>query len=287
MLQIHAEPELRSLTSLHLGGKALACVTIHSIEDLDSLPETLKKLGGRPVMLGGGTNILAADGLLPLVLVRCAFESAPQVMGEDGNGNLLVRVSANMKLSRLLGWCFQTGLGGLEGMVGIPGTVGGAVAGNAGAQGTDIGSHVGRVNVFSPGMGYKKMIWCDMQFGYRSLKIPECAGAFQVFTGVVLSLQPTPRSSIQQKTRECMAHKLAAQPLRVWSAGCVFKNPVSPDAKNESLSAGKLLDTAGFRGKRLGGMCFSPLHANFLVNEGSGSSGAAFDLIHEAQEAVH
>ena len=74
--------------------------------------------------------------------------------------------------------------------------------------------------------------------------------------------------------------KKSTQPLLAWSAGCAFKNP-SPD-----VAAGKLLDEAGFKGKRLGGMAFSPLHANFLVNEGRGSPGAALELLEQAGEAV-
>lgn len=286
MLQIYAAPKLASLTSLHLGGQALACVTFDSLDDLDTLPGMLKKLGGRPVMLGGGTNILAADGELPLVLVRCALDSEPSVMGEDGLGNLFVRVSAGMKLPRLLAWCFKNELGGLEGMAGIPGTVGGAVAGNAGAQGTAIGSHVIKMDMFAPRMGHRSFVWCDVCFGYRSLSVPECDEAFQVLTSVVLALRPTPREAIQAKIREHVAHKRQVQPVQAWSAGCVFKNPESPDAKDAPLSAGRLLDEAGFRGKQLGGMCFSSIHANFLVNEGSGSAGAALELVREAQEAV-
>ncbi|MFR1532702.1 MAG: FAD-binding protein [Bilophila wadsworthia] len=87
-------------------------------------------------MLGGGTNILAADGEVPVVLVRCGMDEAPAVIGEDG-GLRLVRVGAGVKLPRLLVWCMKHGLSGLEGMAGVPGDVGGAVAGNAGAHGMD------------------------------------------------------------------------------------------------------------------------------------------------------
>lgn len=85
-------------------------------------------------MLGGGTNILAADGELPVVLVRCGMDEAPAVIGEDG-GLRLVRVGAGVKLPRLLVWCMKHGLSGLEGMAGVPGDVGGAVAGMPGRTG--------------------------------------------------------------------------------------------------------------------------------------------------------
>ena len=134
MVRIVASPRMASLTSLHLGGRALALATFESAADLETLPEAADRIGGRVAMLGGGTNILAADGELPVVLVRCGMDEAPVVIGEDG-GLRLVRVGAGVKLPRLLVWCMKHGLSGLEGMAGVPGDVGGAVAGNAGAHG--------------------------------------------------------------------------------------------------------------------------------------------------------
>ena len=139
MVRIVASPRMASLTSLHLGGRALALATFESAADLETLPEAADRIGGRVAMLGGGTNILAADGELPVVLVRCGMDGAPAVIGEDG-GLRLVRVGAGVKLPRLLVWCMKHGLSGLEGMAGVPGDVGGAVAGNAGAHGMDMGT---------------------------------------------------------------------------------------------------------------------------------------------------
>ena len=127
MVRIVASPRMASLTSLHLGGRALALATFESAADLETLPEAADRIGGRVAMLGGGTNILAADGELPVVLVRCGMDEAPAVIGEDG-GLRLVRVGAGVKLPRLLVWCMKHGLSGLEGMAGVPGGVGGAVA---------------------------------------------------------------------------------------------------------------------------------------------------------------
>ena len=124
MVRIVASPRMASLTSLHLGGRALALATFESAADLETLPEAADRIGGRVAMLGGGTNILAADGELPVVLVRCGMDEAPAVIGEDG-GLRLVRVGAGVKLPRLLVWCMKHGLSGLEGMAGVRGRRGG------------------------------------------------------------------------------------------------------------------------------------------------------------------
>ena len=241
MVRIVASPRMASLTSLHLGGRALALATFESAADLETLPEAADRIGGRVAMLGGGTNILAADGELPVVLVRCGMDEAPAVIGEDG-GLRLVRVGAGVKLPRLLVWCMKHGLSGLEGMAGVPGDVGGAVAGNAGAHGMDMGTVLRSVDVFSPDRGFRTLGREDVRCEYRFFGLRDGGKPWFAISGIVLALRPT--------------------------------------------SAGKLLDEAGFRGKRLGSMCFSEIHANFLVNEGKGSANAALELIRSAQSAV-
>ncbi len=270
---------MASLTSLHLGGRALALATFESAADLETLPEAADRIGGHVAMLGGGTNILAADGELPVVLVRCGMDEAPAVIGEDG-GLRLVRVGAGVKLPRLLVWCMKHGLSGLEGMAGVPGDVGGAVAGNAGAHGMDMGTVLRSVDVFSPDRGFRTLGREDVRCEYRFFGLKDGGKPWFAISSIVLALRPAEPEAIRTALRDNIERKLRVQPVRSWSAGCVFKNPP------EGTSAGKLLDEAGFRGKRLGGMCFSEIHANFLVNEGKGSADAALELIRSAQSAV-
>ena len=269
MVRIVASPCIASLTSLHLGGRALALATFGSAADLETLPEAADRIGGRVAMLGGGTNILAADGELPVVLVRCGLDEAPAVIGEDG-GLRLVRVGAGVKLPRLLVWCMKHGLSGLEG----------AVAGNAGAHGMDMGTVLRSVDVFSPDRGFRTLGREDVRCEYRFFGLKDGGKPWFAISGIVLALRPAGPEGIRKALRDNIERKLRVQPVRSWSAGCVFKNPPG------GMSAGKLLDEAGFRGKRLGGMCFSEIHANFLVNEGKGSADAALELIRSAQSAV-
>lgn len=282
MLRIDAEPQLASLTSLHLGGKALALVAFSDLRDLESLPETLARIGGRVVPIGGGTNILAPDGLLPVTLLRCEIREEPEIVGQEGDA-VLVRVGAGMKLPRLVAWCSRRGLSGLEGMAGVPGNVGGAIAGNAGAHGMDMGMLLRRLTVFSPQTGVTVLDRTGFCSAYRHFSLPGMDSTWFVLAEAVLALRQSTAEAVCAAVRSHVARKLSVQPVRAWSAGCLFKNP---DPEETTLSAGKLLDEAGFRGKRVGGMCLSPIHANFLVNEGNGSAGAALQLVHEAQEAV-
>ena len=127
-------PSLAERTSLHLGGRAIAELVLERAEDYPLLAERLQQLGGSPYIIGAGTNLLARDGELPVVLLRSAIKEGPEIVWES-EARAHVRAGAGVPLPRLLGFCARRGLGGLEGLVGIPGSVGGAVAMNAGSYG--------------------------------------------------------------------------------------------------------------------------------------------------------
>ena len=149
---------------------------------------------------------------------------------------------------------------------------------NAGSYGTEIGDLITRIRIWSPGQG---LFWLDRDqcdFGYRHFapKIPLGKGlVWQVELGLAEG-QPKQVRKVMQENYE---RKKATQPVTARSAGCVFKNP-------EGTSAGLLLDKAGMKGARLGGMAFSEMHANFLVNTGNGTSEDALELIDQAREKV-
>lgn len=272
-----ASPCLAERTSIRLGGKAIAELLLESENDVFLLEERQKQLGGRLFFLGAGTNILAADGHLPVILVRYAATEGPEVVGESGE-TVFVRAGAAVPLPRLLRFCAARGLSGLEGLVGIPGSVGGAIAMNAGSFGCEVGPHLASVR-FYDGTQIRDAAGAQLSCGYRHMRMPGAAAGYLVLSGT-FSLTRKAKDDISLFMRHNFFEKKSKQPVTAWSAGCVFKNP-APDR-----SAGKLLDAAGFRGKALGGMMFSPLHANFLVNTGKGSAPAAFDLMQMAEEEV-
>ena len=271
------EPLLSERTSIRLGGKAIAEVILDAENDLDKLGERLKQLGGKCFFLGAGTNILARDGALPVVLVRYAVDDGPIIVDERGE-TVFVRAGASVPLPRLLRFCVEQGLGGLEGLVGIPGSVGGAIAMNAGSFGCEVGPCLASVRAFD-GSHVIEVDAAGLDYGYRRMNLGKNGGEYLVLSGT-FRLTRKARDGISLLMRHNFFEKKSKQPVTAWSAGCVYKNP----APNQS--AGKLLDAAGFRGKSLGGMMFSPLHANFLVNTGRGSAEAALELMRLAEDEV-
>lgn len=272
-----ALPRLAERTTIRLGGHALAELTLECREDALRVPERLTALGGQMLVLGAGSNILAQDGELPLVLVRCGLTDGPEIV-EDSGEHVLVRAGAAVPLPRLLRFCAANGLGGLEGLTGIPGSVGGAIAMNAGSFGCETCARLERATVFD-GLCLREFTRDMFCYGYRHTLFAGKSSGFMVLDGT-FSLTRVARDGIAIIMRRNFLKKKSRQPVTAWSAGCVFKNP-APD-----VSAGKLLDAAGFRGKSLGGMAFSSLHANFLINEGRGTAAAAFALLDMAREAV-
>ncbi|MDD6181410.1 MAG: UDP-N-acetylmuramate dehydrogenase [Desulfovibrionaceae bacterium] len=278
MLEILQSPSLAEKTTLRIGGRAIAEVVARSGKACEALPETLRRLGGVPHVMGAGSNILARDGELPIVLVRPAVRDMPEVVGEAA-GKTLVHAGAGVRMPRLLGFCAEHGLSGLEGLCGIPGTVGGAVAMNAGSYGCETCAAVHSVEIFELKQGFMTLAAREIKYGYRHIAVPGNINEF-IILGVTFGLTPAERGGIKKLMAFNFLKKKSTQPVAAHSAGCVFKNPEG------GLSAGRLLDQAGLKGKRCGGMAFSHIHANFLVNEGGGSAAAAFDLIAQARESV-
>ncbi|MDR2821078.1 MAG: UDP-N-acetylmuramate dehydrogenase [Desulfovibrio sp.] len=272
-----ARPSLAGLTTLRIGGNAIAELLLEDTDDFEKLPERLRAIGGAPVVLGAGSNILAQDGELPIVLVRPCFLQQLEILREI-NGKVFVRAGAAVSMSRLLRFCMKNGLSGLEGLVGIPGSVGGSVAMNAGSFGTEICANIERIKILSNN-SVKEILAENILYGYRSLRVSKENLDFIVLEAT-FSLTNASIDGIRKHMCHNFFEKKSKQPVTAWSAGCVFKNPLP------EMPAGKLLDLAGFRGKKMGGMAFSPLHANFLINEGNGCATAALDLMHEAREAV-
>ena len=282
---------LSERTTLRLGGPALAEAVVTCEAGLDELARLLpglgglSGLGGRPLALGAGSNILAADGPHALVLVRAA-NNAPAELLPQPDGTTLVRCGAGLRLPRLLGLCQRAGLTGLEGLTGVPGRIGGGVAMNAGSYGVEMGALLTRVRLWTPGGG---LIWRaakDCAFGYRHFdpKVnAECGTGFWLVWEAEFALRLDAPAAIRARMEATYAKKKATQPVTARSAGCVFKNPAGAPA---GMGAGRLLDEAGLKGKRLGGMAFSSVHANFLINEDRGTAAEALELMDMGRRAV-
>jgi UDP-N-acetylmuramate dehydrogenase len=276
-LELIRNPSLAERTTLGLGGTAEVEAVVREPGDLDALAEFLTRETLRPFVIGQGSNLLVRDGHLDLALIRTAAGPGPTRVEKSGD-KLLVRCGAAQRLPGLLGWAQKAGLSGLENLTGIPGSVGGAVAMNAGSYGTEFGQVLSRIRLWSPGQG---LVWVDADqcvFGYRHFSCPVVPGKSLVWE-VELALAEMNPKAVRSAMKAVYLKKKETQPVTARSAGCVFKNP-------EGKSAGMLLDNAGMKSVRRGHMAFSEVHANFLVNLGGGSAGEALELLDLAREAV-
>lgn len=279
-------PALSERTTLHLGGHAIAELWPENLADLELIPQLMQKYGGTLYPLGRGSNVLAKDGDLPLVLLRLEKMGTMlnlKISESEDNTEVIVQAGAGVSLRCLMRFCLENGLSGLEGMVGIPGTLGGAVAMNAGSFGSVIGKKIKSITVWSSNSSDGKAIVRqigaeDLMWDYRQLKINGCK-ELPIILAANLSLTRADKNVIFKLMCINFIKKKSRQPLKSWSAGSAFKNPPGD-------AAARLLDSTGFRGRQLGGMAFSPLHANFLINTGTGTAAQALELIELGRRAV-
>jgi UDP-N-acetylmuramate dehydrogenase len=276
-MEILDRPSLKDLTTLRLGGQAQCGIRIRSEADWDELSAFLEREGLDPVCLGRGSNILAREGELPLALIMQS--QLREISGmELPDGRVRIAVDAGTGLGRLLAGLQRRGLSGLEGLVGIPASLGGAVAMNAGAYGCETALALNRVRVWTPRHGRH---WLDrerLDWAYREFN--PGLDTFFCITEAELDLEPSTSAEVRHRMRDCFRAKKKGQPVTARTCGCVFKNPADGPA------AGALLDQCGFRGFFLGNVGFSEKHANFLINSGGGKADQALELIDRARTAV-
>lgn len=282
-MHIVSSPSFSELTTLRLGGRGLVLANPQTPGELEDVACLAEREGGTVLPLGRGSNLLAADGNLPLVLVRWRGTTPFTQQGTPENG-LLFTVSASLPLPRLVARTAAQGCPELAGLAGIPGEVGGAMTMNAGSHGAEFARHVRRCTVFTPEHGLLTLLpGTGFTPAYRHTMF-HIAASWMLILEVELRLIPGQRQAVLARVGEYIRKKAAVQPVRSHSAGCVFKNP-DPE-QSGGRSAGKLLEEAGFRGKSRGGVGFSAMHANFLVNNGTGTATQALALMAEASAAV-
>jgi len=271
---VRFDEPMRNHTSLHMGGPADAFVAPDAPETLSRALVVLRQAGFPSLPLGGGTNLLVRDaGIEGIVIHMGRFDSLD--IHDSPDGAVMIRAGAGLGLQRLVGRCRREGLAGLEALAGIPGELGGAVAGNAGAFGTEIKDVLVSIDMGSA-EGERMMLKREeIPFAYRSASLPP--GAF--ITGVTLRLTKAHPEEVALRMDEALAKKRTTQPIGQWSAGCVFKNPPGD-------SAGRLIDAAGCKGMRQGDIVVSDVHANFFINTGEGRTDDFLRLMEQVGRKV-
>ena len=254
---------LAELTSLAIGGTT----DMLRIRERRHLPQLLDLLDGEEIphrLLGGGSNLLVPDSELPWVVLQLGGLDPPVRL--EGN---FADVDAAADLGRTVTYCARQNLGGLEGLIGVPGTVGGALRMNAGAYGTQIGSFVREIEVYraSP-RRIEALHGEEIRFDYRHTSF----AAGDIMLAVKLELPSKPYPEIVEGIRICNQKRRASQPLNQKSAGCIFKNP--PGA-----SAGRMIDALGLKGHRIGEAMVSDRHANFFINTGRATCAEMRQLV--------
>jgi UDP-N-acetylmuramate dehydrogenase len=261
---------LAERTSLGIGG----VTDLLLIRRPSALPHLIALLGRSGVaykFLGGGTNLLVRDGELPWVVLQLAHQESEVRL--EGNS---AQVDAAADLGRTVTFCAKNDLGGMEGLIGVPGTVGGALRMNAGAYGTQIGSYVRQVELYrAADARIETLRENEISFEYRHTSFaPD-----DIMLAVKLELPSKPYREILQGIRICNEKRRSSQPLNQKSAGCIFKNPPGG-------SAGRMIDELGLKGFSCGDAQVSDRHANFFVNAGHATCTDMLSLIAQVRERV-
>lgn len=268
-------------TAARLGGPADALLEVESAQELVAAVLLAWQNGWPYLILGGGSNILVSDaGVRGLVILNRARQvrfdpqaQPPTVWAESGaNFGLLARQAA------------QLGLAGLEWAAGIPGTLGGAVVGNAGAHGGDMAGNLLLAEILHLGLSAQqgqpqRQEWPvqKLEYTYRSSSLKRHPNQ-GVVLAAVLRLEPSTPEQVQAWMDEFVAYRKRTQPPGA-SMGSMFKNPPGD-------YAGRLIEAAGLKGACVGDAQISPVHANFFINLGNASAGDVRALIELAQETV-
>lgn len=269
-----SDQSLSEYTSLGVGGMADLIV----LTRLDALEPVVEGFGQRGIpwgLLGGGTNVLPVDEPFGRVFLQLS-----PGCGELEFEGRTVRVPAAASLGRTVMECAKRNLGGMEGLVGVPGSVGGALRMNAGAYGTQIGPLVRSVTVFRGATCRREELAAgDIGFTYRHSNFaPD-----DIMLSVLLELVERPFREILEQVKGYNQKRRHSQPVKEKSAGCIFKNP-------PGLSTGRLIDELGLKGHRVGGAVISERHANFIVNRDHATASDIFrlmDLIRQSVRRIH
>lgn len=258
-------------TSWKTGGKA---DYFYSASDIDDLSLFLSGLSGDvPVMwVGFGSNLLVRDGGLSGVVISVAAAldrleySAPAT----------ITVGAGTACAKTARFAAGHGLAGIEFLAGIPGTIGGALAMNAGACGGEIWDVVHRVETVTRSGERKTHSSETFNAGYRSVSLP----GNEWFVCATLKLAVANKSDVENKIRKMLSDRAETQPLGQHSCGSVFRNPPSDHAA-------RLIEASGLKGKRIGGAWVSDKHANFIINSGAATAADIEQLIAHIKSTVY
>lgn len=263
---------LSGLSTLRIGGNADLVLSPHDVASFLRLLDLLSSSGVPFRVLGCGSNVLFSDSGFSGVIVLTSRLDRLSV------SDRILRVGAGVRLSRAVNAAREAGLFGLEGLYGIPGSIGGALAMNAGAFGCEISSCLSFATLYDPAACRVFVAGADeIGFGYRTSGI---AKRNLIVVSAALQLMPGDRERIGKRMRDVVRRRAECQPIGYPSAGCVFKKAA------DGRSAGELIESVGKKGRRIGDAAVSDRHANFIVNLGNASARDFLSLAEELRLSV-
>ncbi len=299
--------DLAPRTTMRVGGQAELLLEPANPDEFQQARKACVERGIVPRILGGGANLLVADGVLPGVVIaterlRRVFrpgaggeseeEAVAQMPGEfdmelpsgeivqdDPARDPRLVAWAGCTLPHLLRTARDLGYSGLEGIVGVPGSLGGGVAMNAGGRWGDMWDVVESVRVLDSGGEFKDLARVDCTPTYRNGGLGN-----EWVVGAVLKFEPKPTPLIQEAMSDYLRTKNKVQPVTEWSAGCIFKNP--PAEVSDGRSAGLLVEQSGGKELTCGGAAVSERHGNFIVNRGKACAAHVFELMETVRKHV-
>jgi len=267
---------LSAMSSFGIGGPADLFVEARTESDLETSVSLAAGERYPVYVIGGGYNMLFDDTGFRGLIVRNRLEGVVR----DGHR---LNVRSGTGLACVLREALDAGLSGLEFLAGIPGTVGGAVYGNAGAYGWSIGDVLETATVFAPGRGRESIPREALGFGYRDSALKKEGG---LVLSSVLLCSPGDRRDSEARIRDILEKRRAKHPPHGTAcAGSYFKN--SSSATGARVAAGQLLDQAGARGRSVGDAAVSDVHCNFIVNKGNARAADVLKLAEELKELVY
>jgi UDP-N-acetylmuramate dehydrogenase len=279
--RVMRDAPLAPFTTFKVGGPAELLIETRSEDEIVRALKLAHAAGVKVTMLGGGSNVLIADSGIRGLVIRTRGGDVTPV------GDRIVKADAAVTINGLVRWTINRGYAGLEAWAGTPGTVGGAIYGNAHWKKTNIGDLVESVRLARPDGTLLQAPADRMEFEYDYSRLKH-TGEILLWAAFRVTAGGDP-AALREVARESLAFRKKTQPLESPSAGCIFMNPDPVrDRVPEGIppSAGALVDRAGLKGVALGGARVSPTHANFIITGGSATAGDIRALVERCRAAV-
>jgi len=278
--RVRCNAPLAELTTFRVGGPAEWLLDARGSDEIVTALRLARDASMPVTLLGGGSNVLVSDSGVRGLVLRPRTGAVQQI------DSTRVRADAAVTVNGLVRWTIMHGAAGLEAWAGTPGTVGGAIFGNAHFGGRLIGDLVTEVRLARTDGSTVDAAASEMGFAYDRSRLQDTG---EVLLCATFRVSPGDPAALRATARESLAYRKRTQPLETPSAGCIFQNPApGRDTVPDGIpwSAGALVDRAGLKGLTMGGARVSETHGNFIVNDGSATATDIYRLIQHCRAAV-